>query len=157
VTDRPEVELVAGPAAELARARHRGQVDRQDRDYYDHHLVPVAGLLLPFGANAVTAGLLHDIVEDTGTTLAELRALGLPEPVVAAVDAVTRRDGETYEDLIGRAGADPLGRLVKLADNWHNLSGLDDLARIDRDSAQRLRARYLAARARLSVAVEQGP
>ena len=150
-----EVEAVVGPeVVRLARERHRGQVDKQDRDYYEAHLVPIARLLLPFGAAAATAGLLHDIVEDTGTTLDELRALGLPEPVVSAVDAVSRRDGEFYEDLIGRACADPLGRLVKLADNWHNLTGLDDLATVDPEAADRLRAKYLAARARLSAAVE---
>ena len=151
-----DVEVVAGPeVVRLVRDRHRGQVDKQDRDYYEAHLVPIARLLLPFGARAVTAGLLHDVVEDTGTTLAELRALGLPEAVVAAVDAVSRRDGERYEDLIGRACADPLGRLVKLADNWHNLTGLDDLAAVDPDAVDRLRAKYLAARARLCAAVEQ--
>jgi (p)ppGpp synthase/HD superfamily hydrolase len=151
-----DVEAVAGPeVVRLARDRHRGQVDRQDRDYYEAHLLPIARLLLPFGSAAVTAGLLHDVVEDTGTTLGELRALGLPESVISAVDAVSRRDGERYEDLIGRACADPLGRLVKLADNWHNLSGLDDLAAIDAEAADRLRARYLAARARLSAAVEE--
>jgi (p)ppGpp synthase/HD superfamily hydrolase len=151
-----DVEAVAGPeVVRLARERHRGQVDRQDRDYYEAHLVPIAALLLPFGAAAVTAGLLHDIVEDTGTTLADLRALGLPETVISAVDAVSLRDGERYEDLIGRACADPLGRLVKLADNWHNLTGLDDLAAFDADAADRLRAKYLAARARLSAAIEE--
>src|SRR5262245_40476678 len=138
-------------AADFARKAHAGQVDAQGRDYFEAHLVPIAALLRPFGEDAAIAGVLHDVLEDTDVTADDLRDLGLPETVVSAVEAVTRRDGEPYEELIERASAHPLGRLVKLADNWHNLSSNPELALHDPEKAARLRERYTAARARLTA------
>jgi hypothetical protein len=73
-----------------------------------------------------------------------LSTLGYPVRVIEAVQSVTRREGEPYPELIDRAAADPLGRLVKLADNWHNLSSLDMLA--DSSDRARLRGKYEDAR-----------
>jgi (p)ppGpp synthase/HD superfamily hydrolase len=135
---------------ELVRRAHAGQVDKQGRDYVEHHLLPIAELLRPYGEEAYAAGLLHDILEDTATTSAELLAAGVPTAVVRAVESVSRRPGEPYEQLISRAAADPLGRLVKLADTWVNLTGLEALAGTDPVTAERLRVRYTSARARLT-------
>jgi (p)ppGpp synthase/HD superfamily hydrolase len=126
-------------------------VDKQGRDYFRYHLMPIAEMLQPFGAHAYAAGILHDIVEDTALSLGDLADADVPAIVVAAVDAVTKRDGEPYPDLIARARDHPLGRLVKLADNWHNLSGLDELAETEPETAQRLREKYLRARAALEL------
>ena len=60
--------------------------------------------------------VLHDIVEDTDTTLSDLRQEGFPESVVGAVDALSRREEESYEDFSARAGANSLARPVKVAD-----------------------------------------
>jgi (p)ppGpp synthase/HD superfamily hydrolase len=139
--------------ADFARRAHAGQVDQQGRDYFEHHLLPIVALLRPFGDDAATAGLLHDVLEDTPATPDVLRALGVPDAVVAAVESVTRQDGEPYEALIERAAAHPLGRLVKLADNWHNLTSNPELARHDPEKAARLRQRYEAARVRLTAAL----
>lgn len=103
----------------LAELHHRGQVDKAGNPYINHPRA-VAEALRKHGDYAVMAGLLHDIVEDTTVTLDYLRQLGYPEEVVAAVDSVTRRPSEDYMDLIRRAAANPLGRLVKLQDNAHN-------------------------------------
>jgi len=138
-------------AALLALDAHRGQVDKQGRDYFRYHLRPIAEMLRPFGAHAYAAGILHDIVEDTAISLGDLADADVPAIVVAAVDSVTKRDGEPYADLIARARAHPLGRLVKLADNWHNLCGLDELAGTEPETAERLRAKYTLARAALEM------
>jgi (p)ppGpp synthase/HD superfamily hydrolase len=106
-------------ADRLAELHHRGQTDKAGNPYIDHPRA-VADALREHGDHAVMAGLLHDIVEDTTVTLDHLRHLGYPEEVVDAVDSVTRRPGEDYMDLIRRAAANPLGRLVKLQDNAHN-------------------------------------
>lgn len=136
----------------LAEQAHRGQVDKAGRPYIEHPRA-VAAMLTQHGDYAVMAGLLHDVVEDTPTTLADLRAAGYPEEVVSAVDAVTRRKGETYLDMIRRAAAVPLGRLVKLADNAHNSDPVR-LALLDPDEADRKRKRYAEARAVLLAAAE---
>lgn len=134
-------------AYELATEAHRGQVDKAGRPYI-YHPRTVAKILADqgLGDNAVMAGLLHDIVEDTEVTLSDLRNLGYPEEVVRAVDSVTRREGETYTDLIRRAAADPLGRLVKLADNETN-SDPERLALLTAEEREWFTQKYAKARA----------
>jgi (p)ppGpp synthase/HD superfamily hydrolase len=138
-------------ALALARQAHAGQVDKQGRDYLQHHLQPIAESLRPYGSHAYVAGLLHDIVEDTSVTCPQLTELGFPAAVVEAVRSVTRQAGEAYPELIDRAAAHPLGRLVKLADNWHNLSSLDALS--DAGDRARLQERYQNARTVLERAL----
>jgi (p)ppGpp synthase/HD superfamily hydrolase len=141
--------LTVQDCRELARRAHAGQVDKQGRDYFTAHLEPIARLLVEHGDQAVMAGLLHDILEDTEMTAAGLLDLGVAPAVVRAVESVSKRPDESYEQLIERAAADPLGRLVKLADNSHNLAGNAELAESDPETAERLRAKYVAARATL--------
>jgi (p)ppGpp synthase/HD superfamily hydrolase len=138
-------------AAAFARDAHAGQVDKQGRDYYLSHLCPIAKSLAPHGPLAMAAGYLHDVIEDTDVTADELTA-EFGERVASAVIACTRIPGEPYSSLIGRAAADPLGRIVKLADNTLNLAGNDDLARVDPAKAASLRKRYEKARAALLAA-----
>jgi len=190
VTSAPEPEYASGEirqAAELARAAHAGQVDQQQRDYFDAHLAPIArgaralahALLggergcgerirmddgrdpvagpgtSSNGGRIVVAAWLHDVIEDTDTTLADLAAHGVDPEAIAAVDSVTRRADESYEELISRSCAHPVGRLVKLVDNAWNLTSNAGLARTDPERARELREeRYLPARTRLLGAAE---
>lgn len=128
----------------IAQLAHQGQRDKAGMAYLDHPRA-VAEALEEHGDLAVAAGWLHDVVEDSDFTLDRLRELGFPEVVLSAVDSVTRREGETYMDMVRRAAADPLGRLVKLADNASN-SDEGRLALLPADQAQRLRERYAKAR-----------
>ena len=71
--------------------------------------------------------VLHDVVEDCpGWTFDRLRDEGFSDEIIAALDAVTKREGEDYEDFARRAAANPIGRNVKPAD----LSDNCDLSRI---------------------------
>jgi hypothetical protein len=93
--------------------------------------------------------VLHDVIEDTHITMDDLRAYGFSEPVLAALDAVTRRDGESYEAFIQRAKADPIGRRVKIADLIDNSdpSRLPIMGQRDRDRV----TKYTLALAELSA------
>ena len=66
------------------------------------------------------AAALHDVVEDSPWTLDQLRDVGFSPQVVAAVDALTRRDDEDYDAFIARAKRDPIARRVKCADLLDN-------------------------------------
>ena len=110
-------------AIALAATAHAGQTDKAGAPYILHAL----RVMLRCETNEERmAAVMHDMVEDCGWTLDQLRAEGFPEPVVEAVDAVTRRDGETYEDFVLRARLHPIGRRVKLAD----LADNSDLSRL---------------------------
>lgn len=140
----------------LARKFHDGQVDLAGNPYFSAHLEPVARLLRPYGPYAVMAGYLHDVIEDTDQTPESLRAEGVPEEVIDAVVAVSRIPGEPYKELIRRAAAHPLGALVKLADNTHNLAMNAELEKIDPKKAKSMREkRYLPARAVLLAAIAE--
>ena len=79
---------------------------------------------------------LHDVVEDTGVTLDELRAAGLPANVVDAVALLTKIEGEDYDRYLERVRANDDARRVKLADIEHNLAGMPS----DKNRAKYLRA-----------------
>ena len=110
-------------AIELAARAHAGQVDKAGEPYI---LLPLRLMFSVTGENERITAILHDIVEDTTTTLADLRALGFPEDVVTAVDALTKRKGETRIEAAARAAENSIARAVKLADVTHNM----DLSRI---------------------------
>ena len=131
-------------ATELARQAHAGQTDKAGVDYFGH-LTAVRDALEPFGVDAQIAGVLHDVLEDTRVTARDLWLAGVPDHVITAVESVTRREGETYMGMIRRAAADPLGRLVKLADNRHNCDE-GRLALLPEGQAASLRNRYARAR-----------
>lgn len=78
--------------------------------------------------------VLHDVVEDTAITLADLRDAGFSDAVLVAIDALTKREGETYQAFIERAARDPIARRVKLADLAEN----SDLSRIENPSQKDL-------------------
>lgn len=130
-------------ARKLATAAHRSSPPYGNQPYIIHPAA-VAKLLEPYGPRAAAAGWLHDTIEDTDVTLDRLRHEGFPDSVITAVNAVTRRADETYFDFVHRASRDHLGRIVKLADNYHNASGLDRMS--DRIRAGRLSQRYRRAR-----------
>ncbi len=72
------------------------------------------------------AAVLHDVVEDSSFTLDMLRAEGFSEVILTALDALTKRQGESRLDAAARAARIPLACAVKLADNAEN----SDMSRI---------------------------
>lgn len=72
--------------------------------------------------DAICAGILHDVVEDSDVTLEDLRAWGFSDRIVQIVDNVTKRDGEKYFDcIVNRVSTDRISRHVKKRDNRHNM------------------------------------
>lgn len=102
----------------LADQAHKGQVDKAGAPYLDH-LVTVA---TNFTCEDLrhTVSLLHDILEDTSTTVEDLLAEGFPVVVVDAVSAITKRGGESYDDYLLRVKNNAIARDVKIADLTHN-------------------------------------
>ena len=123
-------------AIRIAVEAHRGQRDRSGAPYVLHPLRVM--LRVQTEAERMVA-MLHDVVEDTALTLEELREHGFPAEVVAAVDHLTRRDGEGYGEYVERAAANPVARRVKIADLEDNMDvrrlgalSAADVERLDR-------------------------
>lgn len=68
----------------------------------------------------ICTALLHDVVEDTHYTLDDLRQAGFPEPVLEALELLTRKPGTDYFDYVAALRSNPIARRVKLADLGHN-------------------------------------
>lgn len=123
-------------AIAIAAEAHAGQLDKAGQPYILHPLRVMLGVKTP---DARIAAALHDVVEDSEWTIEELRKEGFSEAILAGVDAVTRRQDETYEEFVVRSGQDPIGREVKIADlhDNANLARIREPSEKDRKRLQR--------------------
>ena len=106
-----------------AATAHAGQVDKGGAPYILH---PLKVMLRMNSLEERIVAVLHDLVEDCGVSLDDLRKEGFSEEVLTAIESVTKVPGESYEDFVERAAQNPIGRVVKLADLEEN----SDLSRI---------------------------
>src|SRR3954452_10977086 len=133
-----DVELLR-KAYVFSAFEHRGQVRHSGEPYLIHPLA-VADFLadMKLDAVAVSAGLLHDVVEDTLTTIERIRELFGPE-VAHVVEGVTKisairfssseeRQAENFRKMLLAMGDDIRVILVKLADRLHNMRTLNHLS-----------------------------
>ena len=116
-------------AIQLAARAHAGQVDKAGQPYILH---PLRVMLRLNGTEERIAAVLHDVVEDTEVTLEDLQTTGFSDAVVTAVEALTKRPGESRLDAAARAAENKIARAVKLADNAENM----DLSRIPHPTAK---------------------
>ena len=100
----------------LALDTHWDQTDKAGRPYITHVLRVTARMNSPIEQ---AVALLHDVMEDGALTRNDLSAF--PLEVVDAVEALSRRLGEEYEDFILRVKNNSLARAVKIADLSDNL------------------------------------
>ncbi len=141
-------EALLVKALSLAEQAHRGQQDKYGMPYFGHVSRVVANCATAFDK---TCAALHDVVEDTSVSLDHLREQGIPSRVVAVVDTLTRRAGETYDDYLRRVEADPRAWRIKLADLTDNM----DLRRVPQlaDEVEVRLRRYHSAYRRIATLI----
>jgi (p)ppGpp synthase/HD superfamily hydrolase len=110
-------------ALNLATEAHRGQVDKGGHPYINH-VTRVSNNCSDLDSKIV--GMIHDIVEDTYYTLNDLSELGFPDYIVQAIDAISKRKGESYNNYISRVKSNNIAIKVKLSDLKDNT----DLSRL---------------------------
>jgi guanosine-3',5'-bis(diphosphate) 3'-pyrophosphohydrolase len=133
----PKADLRDVQAAyDIAEQSHRGQTRRSGEAYITHP-VEVAEILADLGmpVPVLVAALLHDTVEDTEYSLAELReAFG--DEIADLVDGVTKLDkvkygqaaqAETVRKMVVAMARDIRVLVIKLADRLHNMRTLGAL------------------------------
>ncbi|MBN6772764.1 HD domain-containing protein [Pseudomonas granadensis] len=123
-------------AIAIAATAHAGQVDKGGAPYILH---PLKVMLRMTTLEERIVAVLHDVVEDCGVSLNDLRTEGFSEEVLTAIASVTKAPGESYEEFVDRAAQNPIGRAVKLADLEENSDisriaspGWEDLERIEK-------------------------
>ncbi|HEX9880821.1 MAG TPA: HD domain-containing protein, partial [Candidatus Binatia bacterium] len=133
-----DVDMIRA-AYEFSAQVHKGQKRLSGEPYLIHPLA-VAVLIadLKLDVPSLAAGLLHDTVEDTLTSLAEIEEKFGSE-VARLVDGVTKlsqahftsreeKQAENYRKMVLAMGKDVRVILVKLADRTHNMRTLDHLS-----------------------------
>ena len=136
--DRLDEEVLAR-AYRFSEEAHRGQF-RNSGEPYVTHAVEVAKILaeLQLDTTTVASGLIHDVVEDTKITVADVeKAFGAE--IAAIVDGLTKiaklpnsgsnqdRQVESYRKLLLSIAKDARVIIVKLADRLHNMRTLEFL------------------------------
>jgi len=131
-------------AIALAVEAHRGQKDKVGEPYILHPLRVMFRLGWDAPVAARMAAVLHDVVEDTKVKLPDLRKLGYSEEVLAAVELLSRRPEDSYEQFIERVLPNRVARMVKRADLEDNmeLRRLPGVAGKDLDRLARYRAAW---------------
>jgi GTP diphosphokinase / guanosine-3',5'-bis(diphosphate) 3'-diphosphatase len=134
--DKLDRELLVR-AYRFGELAHRGQL-RNSGEPYITHSVEVAKILAELQLDSITvaAGLLHDVIEDTTLTLADVEA-EFGKPVADIVDGLTKiaklpsggstqeRQVESYRKLLLSIAKDARVIIVKLADRLHNMRTLE--------------------------------
>jgi Guanosine polyphosphate pyrophosphohydrolases/synthetases len=110
-------------AIKTAVRAHEGQSDRAGMPYILH---PLRVMHRMDTLEEKITAVLHDTVEDTPLTIEDLHRMGFPEPIAVAVETLTRRENEEYEEYIDRVLSNPLAVKVKIADLKDNM----DLTRL---------------------------
>jgi (p)ppGpp synthase/HD superfamily hydrolase len=148
-----EVDHIATADA-IASAAHASQVDKAGMPYVGH-VRRVASYVDPSNADAVVAALLHDVIEDSGITAAELADRGVPAVAIEAVDLLTRRANVSPADYYQRIRDHPIAREVKLADLADNTDP-GRLATLGEPDRARLTRKYAVAYQALGADFDDG-
>ncbi len=133
----PEVDRdLLRRAFDLAERAHAGQTRRSGEEFI-HHPLGVARICaeLHLDEQTIAAALLHDVVEDTGADLEEVKAEFGPE-VAQLVEGVTKltrisfqsreqAEAENYRKMIVAMAQDVRVILIKLADRLHNMRTIE--------------------------------
>lgn len=127
-------------ALDFAIDKHKDQ-KRDTGEPYIIHPIAVADILLQYGldAKAISAALLHDVVEDSGVTPEELKVL-FGEEVAELVNGVSRvktlrykssanENDESLRKMFLAMAKDIRVIFIKLADRLHNMRTLDSVSK----------------------------
>ena len=116
-------------AMKLCFEAHKDQTDKGGLPYVFHPFYVAEQMT---NEDTTVVALLHDVVEDTDYTLADLRTMGFKEQVIEALALMTHDKSVPYLDYVRHLSKNPIARAVKLADLRHN----SDLTRLDTVSAK---------------------
>ena len=103
---------------------HKDQLDKTGLPYVFHpfHLAEQMDDEI-----STICALLHDVVEDTDTTLEDLDEMGFPKEALEALALLTHADEVPYMDYVREISRNKIATKVKIADLMHN----SDVTRLD--------------------------
>ena len=106
-------------AIEIAARAHAGVKDKHGNPYLLHPLRVMMGVT---GERTQMVAVLHDVVEDTAISLADIAAAGFDTQVVDALTLVTHGSNQSYADYVIGCKQNAIARQVKMSDLRDNAS-----------------------------------
>jgi len=135
----PDMDFDLLERAHMFSSRHHaGQFRKSGESYFSHcYNVALTLIGMHLDSETIAAGLLHDVVEDTSVTIAEVKET-FGEGVGALVDGVTKitgltfqsreeRQAESFRKMLLSMARDIRVIMIKLADRLHNMRTLESL------------------------------
>lgn len=131
-----EEKKVIRKAFNLALEAHKDMRRRSGEPYIYHPLevAHIATSEIGLGTTSIVCALLHDVVEDTDYTLADIEAM-FGDKVAKIIDGLTKMSGvfdqksslqaENFRKMLLTLSDDVRVILIKLADRLHNMRTLD--------------------------------
>ncbi|HPN96304.1 MAG TPA: RelA/SpoT family protein [Candidatus Moranbacteria bacterium] len=132
-------ETLIKKAYDLAEKAHQGQKRKSGEDYIQHPMHTALNLAkIGMGSKTISAGLLHDVPEDTQITIEEIEK-EFGKEISALIDGVTKLGKirlrgtkeeiflENLRKMFLAMAADVRVVIIKLADRLHNMETLDAL------------------------------
>lgn len=105
-------------ATKIAQEAHRGQWDRNGMPYILH---PIRVMNAGKSWEEKMVGILHDVVEDSEYTIQDLANENFPEHILQAVDAMTKKENQSYQEYLDTLKKNALAVRVKLNDLTDNM------------------------------------
>ncbi len=102
----------------IAIKAHKGQVDKAGKAYITHPINVMFGVK---GYKTKIVALLHDVVEDSDYTLADLEKY-FNEDIITAVNLITKKEAQNYSEYISQLKENEIAKAVKLSDLRHNMN-----------------------------------
>ena len=139
--DSDNVKRLLWEAFDFGITHHEGQKRKSGEPYFNH-CVEVAKILAGWKMdhNTIIGGLLHDSVEDTGASLADIREK-FGEDITNLVDGVTKLGGIKFSSRAEKQAGNFMKMLlsvakdlrviiIKFADRLHNMQTIEHLSRM---------------------------
>jgi guanosine-3',5'-bis(diphosphate) 3'-pyrophosphohydrolase len=120
-----KMSKVLARAIQFASEKHATQTDKGGNAYILHPLRMMMRLRTS-DEELMAIAILHDVVEDCKVSFDDLRLILMTERVISGVKALTRQNGETYDQFIERLDGNRDALLVKREDLRDN----SDLTRL---------------------------
>lgn len=105
-------------AIAIAANAHVKQLDKGGKAYILHPLHLMSQLL--FDTELATIAVLHDVIEDSDITLSDLIEAGYSDRVTSALDLLTHKEGDSYQEYIELISTNYDSIRVKRKDLEHN-------------------------------------
>jgi (p)ppGpp synthase/HD superfamily hydrolase len=128
-------------AISIALKAHSGKTDKGGNPYILH---PLRVMFAMQTTEQKIVAMLHDVVEDSTTTIQQLKEEKFSKGILSAVSLLTKKENQPYQEYILAIKRNPLATKIKLADLKDNMDTkrLKKITEADKERIKKYKAAY---------------